>query len=237
MKTVMLIIPIVLCVLLLIVPVFEIFGLINYLDFIPHNEIVLAIVQTVFAVGATIALFVLKPTYDITGRIFLTLLAPIAILNSLCFADASWKFTVIFAVVWGGCAFALYYKFVPDSYFKATSAVFSVLLTIAFVVLYLINLIHGSISEQTLESSYPSMHGTYTAEVYTTKSIGGTGMSVEIAKTEPDFDNFIGYFQAKPITIYVGEEHETKTAIITWLDDETVIINDTAYRAVTNTEE
>lgn len=237
MKAVMLIIPIVLCVLLLIVPALELFGLINCLDFIPNNEIAIVVVQTVLVVGATVALFILKPEYGTTGRIFLILLAPIAILNSLCFADGSWKFTVILAIIWGGCAFALYYKLVPDSYFKATSAVFSVLFAIAFVVLYLINLIYGSAVEQTLESSYPSMNSTYIAEVYTSKSIAGTSMTVKVAKSEPDFENFIGYYQAKPTTVYVGEEFETKTAIISWLDDETVIINDTAYRAVNGAEE
>ncbi len=238
MKTVTLIIPIVLCVLLLIVPCLELFGLINALDFIPNNEIALVIVQAAITVAATVALFLLKPVYGNTGKIFLMLLAPIAILNSLCFADGSWKYTVIFALVWGICAFLLYFKFVPDSYFKATSAVFSVLIAFAFVVLYLINLIGNTMTTETVQSSYPSINGTYVAEVKLLENkVLDDEMAVDIARSEPEFKNFIGYFQARSERIYTGEEHETKTAVISWLDDETVIVNDAAYRSVKSTEE
>lgn len=235
MKAVMLAIPIVLCVLLLIVPIFELVGLINGLDFILNNEPAIVITQTVLIVGATVALFILKPEYERTGRIFLILLAPIALLNTLCFADCEWAYSVIFAVVWGGCAFAMYYRFVPDSNFKAASAVFSVLITVTFAALYLWNIIYVSfINERTVESTYSSMNGTYVAEVGTSKSLVGTKMTVYIAKADPESKNILGYYQAKPAKIYDGEEYEVKTAVISWLDDETVIINDEAYRSVSN---
>lgn len=238
MKAVMLAIPIVLCVLLLIVPIFELIGLINGLDFILHNELAIVITQTVLTVGATVALFVLKAEYGRTGRIFLMLLAPIALLNSLCFADCEWAYSIIFAVVWSVCAFVLYYRLVPDSAFKATSAVFSVLIALAFVGLYLWNLLYGSfINDRTVEATYTSMNGTYVAEVCTSKSLIGTKMTVYIAASDPKSENMLGYYQAKPAKIYEGEEHETKTASISWLDDETVIINDEAYRSVKNENE
>jgi len=237
MKAVMLIIPIVLCVLLLIVPIFELVGLLSDLEFFLHNEILIVILQTVLTVGATVALFILKPKYEVTGRIFLILLAPIAILNALCFADCQWGYSIIFAVIWGGCAFAMYMKFVPDSGFKATSAVFSVLLTIALVVLYGWNIIYDSfINERTIEKTYESMHGTYVAEVGTSKSLIGTNTTVYITKSEPSYDSFLGYYQPKPLKIYEGEEYEAKVAIISWLDDSTVAINDEIFRAVTPEE-
>ena len=238
MKNAMLVIPIVLCIILLIVPCLELFGLVNGLDFIPNNEIVLVIAQAVLTIGATVALFILKPTYNTIGNIFLSLLSPIAILNALCFADGSWKFSIIFALIWASCSFALYFKFVPDSYLKATSAVFSVLIAIAFVVLYIINLIGNSLTTVSIKDSYPSMHDTYVAEIklHENKLFGENKMSVDIAKSEPEFKNFIGRFEAKSAEIYTGEEYETKTVIVSWLDDETVIVNDSAYRAVTNEE-
>lgn len=237
MKTVIYAIPIVLCVLLLIVPILELIGVANGLDFFHYNEIVTVVLQTVLTVGATVTLFVLKPEIDLTGRIFLTLLTPIALLNALCFYDGVWGLSVIFAVVWGGCALALFIKFVPDSNLKATSAVFSVLIAIAFVGMYLVNLIYVSFfNERTVKSEYPSMYGTYVAEVGTTESAFGTKTTVYIAKAEPEFKALIGYYQAKPTEIYEGEEYEVKTALISWLDDETVIINDQAYRAVTSVE-
>ena len=238
MKAVKLTIPIVLCVILLIVPVFELFGLINHLDFFLQNELATVIVQTVLAVAATVALFILKPEYDITGKIFLILLAPIALLNMLCFYDCVWGYSVIFAIVWGGCALALFIKFVPDSNWKATSAVFTVLISITFVGLYIWNFVYTSyINERTVESTHPSMNGTYVAELGTSENIIDKKTTIYIAKAEPEFKSFFGYYQAKPTQIYDGEEYEVKTAIISWLDDETVIINDQAYKAVAQGEE
>ncbi len=234
MKAVILAIPIVLCVLLLIVPIFELVGLVNGVDFFLHNEIVMVIIQTVLTGGAAVALFIIKPEYEKTGRIFIILLAPISLINALCFADCEWGYSIIFAVVWSACAFAMYYKFVPDSGFKATSAVFSVLLAVALVVLYAWNMIYGSlINKRTIEETYPSMDGTYIAEAGTSKSLIGTKTTVYITKADPAADSFIGYYQVKPVKIYEGEEYEIKTASISWLDDSTVIVNDQAYRAVT----
>ena len=237
MKKVIFAIPIVLCVLLLIVPILELIGLVNGLDFFLHSEIVTVVLQAVLTVGATVTLFVVKPEIDLTGRIFLTLLTPIALLNALCFYDGVWGLSVVFAIIWCGCAIALFIKLVPDSNGKATSAVFSVLIGIAFVGMYLVNLIYVSFfNERIVESECPSMYGTYVAEVGTTEGAFGTKTTIYIAKAEPEFKAVIGYYQAKPTKIYEGEEYEYKTAIISWLDDETVIINDQAYQAVSQYE-
>ena len=231
------IIPIMLCILLLILPILELIGLLNGLDFFLHNEILIVILQTVLTVGATVTLFVLKPEFDITGMIFLILLAPVGILNALCFADCEWGWSIFFAIVWASCCFAMYFKFVPDSTFKATSAVFSVLLAVALVVLYGWNIIYGSfVNERDIKSTYPSMDGTYVAELGTSKSLIGTKTTVYIAKAEPICDLFFAYYQAKPAKIYEGEEHEVKIASISWLDDSTVIVNDRAYRSITPQE-
>ena len=161
------------------------------------------------------------------------LLAPIALLNTLCFINSEWKFSILFAIVWSVCAFVMYLKFVPDSAFKATSAVFLVLLTVAVIGFYIWNLIYGSfVNKLAVESSYPSTDGTYIAEVCSSESLLDKKMAVYIAKSDPEFKAVIGYYQAKPAKIYEGESHEIKTAYLSWLDDVTLVINDEAYRSV-----
>lgn len=229
-----LILPIVLCVVFLVVPVFELVGLIKGLDFQLRSEKLTVIIQAVLALGSMIALLIIKPEYGNTGRIFLMLAMPLSLLDALCFTNSDWALSILFAVVWCVCAFVLYYKFVPDSGFKAFSAVVSVLAAVAVVVLYLWSIIYGSfIHKFTVTESLNSMDGTYTAELGTSESLFSTSASVYVKKAEPEINAFLGYYSAEPMLAYEGEDYEIKTIILSWLDDETLIINDTEYKVVT----
>lgn len=230
-NTVLMIIPIALCAVFAIVPIFELIGLIKGLDFVLYSELAIVIVQTLLAVGATVALFILKPRYERTGRIFLMLGAPISLLNALCFANSERGSSIIFALICAGCIFALFLKFVPDSNLKATSAVFSVLITIAIVVVYLIGLVYGAfINKYTVSETFTSIEGNYVAELGTSESLMGTKTVVYVARAEAEFGAVLGSYWQKPVCIYEGEDYEVKTAVISWLDENTVIINDGEYK-------
>lgn len=229
-NAVMLAVPIALCVIFVIVPVFELAGLLCGLDFVLYNEIAVVITQALLAVGATVAIFILRPSYGRIGKLFLLIATPIALLNALCFTDCEWAGSIFLAIVWSGCIFAMYLKFLPDSFFKAASAVVSVLLTIAVGVGYLWGLISGALSDRKVESTLESMDGTYYAEVCVNDSLFGAGTEIYIKRSGPEFGAFLGSYSAPEMLVYEGEEHEAKTAMLNWLDDSTLIINGEAYR-------
>lgn len=230
-NAVMLSIPIILCVIFIIVPILRLIGLICDLDFVFYNEAAIVITQAVLAIGAAVALFVVKPKYSNTGRIFLILSAPISLLNALCFADAEWKLSIIFAVVWSGCIFASYLKFTPDSSFKAIAAVVSVLLAITLVVCFIVGIVYNAfVHSFAVYESIDSMHGTYRADLGTSENVLGTKTEIYINKNEPEFKVILGCFYVKPIQVFEGEDYEIKTVTIDWLDDSTVIINGDPYK-------
>lgn len=229
MKIATIVIPVVLCVLLLILPVFELVGLINGLEFVLFNETAVVITQTVLCVGSAVAIFILKPEYERTGRIFWMLALPVSLLNALCFADRS-MLSVILAVIWSAAVFAVYIKFVPDSGFKATSAVFSVLAAVAFAVIFIVfGIFEPIVNERTVNSSLASPAGTYSAETVTVKTPLSEKMNLDIRKTEPEMNAVLGAYYKKTVTVYEGESYETQTAKISWKDDSTVVVNGTEY--------
>ncbi len=232
MKIACLVIPIVLCVMLVILPIFELIALLSGLDFNIYSELVMPIILTVLAVGAVIAIYIMKPDYGRTGKIFCNLLTPLALLNALCFVDCNSFVTVILAIIWSGCVFAIYLKFVPDGFFKAASAVVSVLLTIAFVALYLVVNVLGNVTNtRTIEETLESPDGALYAEISTVDALFGEKMEVVVRDNSPTGALF-GSYTYKDQTVYEGEPHETQTARIEWKDDDTLLINGTEYDIV-----
>ena len=232
MKIATLVIPIVLCVLFIIIPIFELVGLISGLDFTIYNEVAVAWVQTILAVGSAIAIFIMKPEYDVAGKVFCMILPPVSILNAICFADSQWGFAVIFAVLWSVSCYAIYIKFVPDSGFKAFSAVVSVLCAISFVLVYLVfGIFFPLINTKTVTESIDSPNGELVAELQTEKSFFSEKAVITVRKAEP-VRAVIGCFEHDPIELYEGESHEIHTATISWKDDTTLVINGTEYPVV-----
>lgn len=229
-NTIQLIIPIALCVIFVIFPIFELIALCTGLEFRIHGEAAFAIIFALFAIASTVFLFIFKPKYKRVGKILLTLAAPLSLLTSICFICGDWAASVIFALIWSGCVFALYIKLVPDSNFKAAAAVVSVLLAIAFVVIYLWGVIYSAfISKTEINSTYPSIDGYYQAELGTEKSLISTKTVIYISRTDAEFGVLLGSFWKKPLLVYEGEDYEVKTAQINWLDESTVIINGEEY--------
>lgn len=223
--------PIALFVIFLILPIFELIALISGLDFRLYNEIFICITQAVLAIGATVAVFVMKLKFTAVDRVFLILAAPLALLNAICLANGEWGGTVIFAILSAVAVFVLYSKFVPDGNGKAASAVFSVLFAIAFSVIFVWGLIDGAfIDKRTEKSRYTSVEGTYIASLGTSESLISTKTTVYVSKVESEFGVLFGSYWQKPVLVYEGEDYEVKTAVLSWLDDSTLIINDKEYK-------
>lgn len=223
-------IPIAICVIFAIVPIFKAIGSMIGLDFLLYNEVLIAILQAVLAIGAVVAIFILKPKYSTLPRLCLLLSTPISLLNALCFASGEWGGSMICALIWCGCIFALYLKFVPDSVVKALSAIVSVLVLIVICVVYVWSLISGAISDVKVKSTYKSLDGTYIAEVRIEDSLLSSKSSIYIKRAEAEFGAFLGSYHAPEMLVFEGEAHEAETVMINWLDDETVVINGEAYK-------
>lgn len=230
MKYAMTAIPIVLCVILIFIPIMELSGLVTGTEFKLYNEIATVIVQTVLCVGAVTALFIVRPRYGRTGRIFVILLLPISLLNALCFADPAWGWSILFVLMICGCSFAIYVRFASDSVGKAISAVVSVLAAVAFIALYVYNLVYTSFfSNITVEKTVGSPDGGYVAEVLTDESVLGDKTRVSVRPTDRCFGAIIGGFSKKPQLIYTGEDYEVDTVRISWANEKTIVINGTEY--------
>lgn len=229
-KIIELTVPIVLCTLFAIFPVLELIGLCTGLEFRIHGEAAFAVIFAVLSVSATVFFFIFKPSFSRTGRIFLTFAAPLSLLTAISFVCAEWGASVIFALVWLGCVFALYIKFLPDSNGKAITAAVSVLLAIALVVIYLWGIIYGAfVSKTEITSTFPSIDGYYQAELGTEKSVLSTKTVIYVSRTEAEFGALFGSFWQESKLIYEGEEYEVKLAQINWLNETTVVINGEEY--------
>ena len=226
MKAAMTVIPIVLCVMLILVPFMEFIGLITGTEFELYSETAMVIVQAVLCAGAVTALFIIKPRYDKLGRTFVILLLPFSIANGLCFVDPAWAWSPLFVLAVCGCSLAIYVRFSSDSVGKAISAVFSVLASIAVIVLYVYNLVYGSFfSDVTVKKTVPSPDGNYVAEVVTDASVLGDKTRVNVRRSEQLFGVVIGGFSEKAQLVYTGADYEVDTVKIIWENESTVLVN------------
>ena len=233
MAVVTLIIPIILFLVMLVVPIFELVGLINGFEFLLYNEMAIVITQTVLAFAAMLAILIIRPEYGRTGRIFWMLITPLALINAICFTDSQWAFSILFAIAWSVFCFIIYLNYVPDSIFKAMSAVISVLLAIGLVVMYLIFGIFRPITDKyEITESFSSPNGELIAEEKLVDGIFSDKMRVTVRKVDPEAEAILGYYISDEITVYEGEDYETETAKISWKDDSILIINDTEYAIV-----
>ncbi len=223
-------IPIALLVVFAILPLYEFIGFMTELEFTLYSEKLIAILQAVIAIGAVVAVFIFKPRFEVWERICILFAFPLSIVNVFTFEDGEWYGSLIFAVISCGCIFAIYLKFLPDSVFKAISAIVAVLLTIVICIIFVWNLVSGAISERKLDDKYESLNNVFVAEVYIEESLISSKTVVVVKRTEPEFGAMLGSFSAPEMIAFEGEEHAAETIMINWLDDETVIINGEAYR-------
>ncbi|MBR4279304.1 MAG: hypothetical protein IKT34_03910 [Clostridia bacterium] len=223
-------IPIILLIWFLLLPLFTLIGLIKGLEFSLNRELMFAIISTLLAVGTVVSFFIVKPELNLASHILLTLLLPIVICNSLCLASPQKLASLILMLVCGGCIFAVYFKFLDDSGFKATSAVFSVLLTIALAVLVIWGIINTRfINQKTEQLTINSPSKDYVAVVCTEKSLFSADTVIYIRLAEPVGKAPFGSYRVKDMLVYEGEEYEYKSAYVAWLDDSTLIVNDKGY--------
>ena len=222
-------VPATLCVTFFVHPFFQLLGLLMGLDYVPNAEIFAVFCQMVLAVGGAVFMFLFRPLNKV-GRICMSLCLPLSLLNVLCFMGGEWGGSVFVALLSSGAVFAVYLKLVPDSVFKAACVVVSVLLTIVIAVVYVWGLIAGAISDTTVESTVCSVNESYFAEIRVKDSLFGAKTEIVIKRSESDIGVLFGSYSAHEMLVYEGEPHEAKTALVNWLDDETLIINGTAYR-------
>ncbi len=232
MKIASLVIPIVLCVLLIIVPIFELVALTNGIEFALYAEKAIVIIQAVLSLGSAIAIFILRQRYDWLGQLFVLLLLPISLCNALCFVNSEWDMSIFVALIWVGSALAIYLKFVPDSVPKAFSAIVSVLLAVVILGSYIIfDLFLPRAFSRDVQRTIESTKGTYVAEIILAKDnpFAGESTVVEVSMVEPKTRAFLGRYDYKPIEIYSGEDYEIETIIIEWKDDSTLLIGGKEY--------
>ena len=233
MKIASLVIPIVLCLLMIIVPIFELVAFNNDLDFALYNETAMVITQAVLCFGSMIAILIMRPSYDWLGSIFWILLAPIGLLNALCFVVSEWEYSLIVAAIWVCSILAIYIKFIPDSIVKAASAVVSILTFITIVVVLLVfRLFLPQALPDEVRAEIGSPNGEYVADVMLSKSLTGEKTKIEVRKLNPDTRAVFGAYTKKPVKVYEGESHEIQTAAIAWKDDSTIIVNGNEYAVV-----
>ncbi len=223
-------VPIALPVIFFLLPLCELVGFLTELDFTLYSEKLIAILQSVLAIGAVVAVFIFKPRFESPEKICLLLAFPLSIINAFTFVNGEWGGSLIFAVISCGCVFAIYLKFLPDSVLKAISAIVAVLLTIILCIVFVWNLVSGVISDRRLDDKYESLNNVFVAEVYVEESLISSKTVVVIRRTEPEFGAILGSFSAPEMIAFEGEKHAAETIMINWLDDETIIINGEAYK-------
>lgn len=230
MAIAMLVIPIVLFVIMSIVPIFELVGLILGLDFVLYNEPAVVITQAILVFGTMIALLIITPELKRAARIFLIWLLPVSLLNALSFAGGEWGLSVVFAIVWSVCSLVMYLKLVPDGVFKAASAVFSVLIAVAFVIMFLIRGVFQPLMvTKTVTEAHNSPNGEIIAEEIAVEGVFSDKMQIIVRKAEPKAKAVLGCYEEKTVVIYEGAIHETEISKFSWKDDSTLLINSEEY--------
>ncbi len=232
MKIASLVIPIVLCVLFIILPIFEFVAYSNNLDFSLYNEKAIVITESVLAVGSAIAIFIMRQRYNWVGQLFVILLLPITVANAFCFVNGEWDKSIFVSLIMVVAVLAIYLFFVPDSIPKALSAIISVLLAVGIVVTYVMFVIFlPKAFPRDVQKELPSPEGTYVAEVmlYTENPIEGEKTVVEVYQVGPQKKAVLGRYDYRPTEIYKGEDYEIETIVIEWKDDSTLVIAGEEY--------
>ncbi len=230
MKIATLVISILLCLFMVIVPIFETVAFANDLDFALHNEKAIVWAQTIASLVAFIAMLIMHDHFNLAGKIFCMLLPPIAIWNAMCFVNSEWMFSIFFGLVWVGLIVAIYAKCVPDGVFKAISAVVSVLLGISLVVLYLIyGIFQPVVNQRTVYDTQTSPDGKYIAEMTLNESPISQSTVVQVKAADPQKETFMGVYKYKSVDVYEGEAHEIHIYEMSWKDNSTLIINGNEY--------
>ncbi len=239
MKKLFLAIPIVLCVVFCIIPIFEFIDIFTKTEFHLFSEITIVIIQTILAIAAMVLFIVFKPNFKLVGiafQFFAVLALPISMLNALCFVLNGLSYTWIFAAVWCVCIFIIYLKFMPDSTPRAACAVAAVLLVFIIAGSMIWSVVAGIVGKRVVLRSLPSDEGTYVAEIGTKKSLFGTKTLIEVRKAKPKAWLLVGGFYDEPIAIYEGEEHIAMIAKVSWdeYEENVLIINSTDYEVKFN---
>ena len=229
-STVGLIAPIVLFVLFALIPLFELIAALTGLDFVIGGQMLFALLLMLLSLAAAAFFAIFKPEISKANEFLLLFALPLGLISAISFAVGSNKWTVIPMLIALSCLLSLYNHFVPDGNIKAASAVVSVLLAMAFGVVWAWGVLSGIfVSELVVDSEYISIDGQYKAEVCIDDSLLSTKTVVRIARTDAEFGVIVGRFYKKSAIVYEGEDYEYKTVQINWLDETTVIINGREY--------
>ncbi len=232
MKIASLVIPIVLCVLFIILPIFEFVAFTNDLEFSLYAEPAIVITEAVLALGSAIAIFIMRQKYDWVGKLFVILLLPITLCNAFCFVNSEWDKSIFISLIMVASVLAIYLFFVPDSIPKAFSAIVSVLLGVGILTCYVIfDLFMPKAFPHDVQKEIKSPKGTYIAEVLLSNEniLEGEKMVVEVYTVVPKTKAVLGRYDYKPKEIYKGESYEAETLIIEWKDDSTLLIAGKEY--------
>ncbi len=232
MKIATLVIPIVLCVLFIILPIFELVAFTNDLEFFLYAEPAIVIIESILALGSAIALFVMRQKLDWIGKLFVILLLPITLCNAFCFVDSEWDKSIFISLIMIVSVLAVYLFFVPDSVPKALSAIVSVLLAVGILTCYIIfDVFIPKAFPHDVQKEIKSTKGTYIAEVLISKDnpLEGEKTVIEVRMVEPKTGAVLGRYDYKPMEIYKGESYEIETLVIEWKDDSTLLIAGKEY--------
>lgn len=222
--------PITLFSVFAITPLLRLIALMCGVDFVLYSEPFICILQLLVSIAAVTLCYVYKPRFATWGNALIAASLPFAAGNCICLLNGNWGASPYFSLVCTAGVIIVYAKFIPDSGFRALTAVASVLLATAFVALAIWSMISGIISvEKTVESNVESIDGEYYAEIAIEKTLLGAKTVITVKPSDSSFGFIIGAFWEKDYVIYEGEDYIAKTASVNWLDERTLVINGTEY--------
>lgn len=195
------------------------------------NNTLFAAVTALVAIGAMVLFEIVdEPRVDSLTGVFLALLSPFSLINTVFFllkTPSGWVVISMFICI--VCCFWLSWNYGKPKLMKHISLVLSMLMVLPVGFLGFIALIFGNIGQNTVVQSVESPNGTYYADLIDSDQGALGGDTIVEVHENSSIRNFLFVIEKEPQLVYLGEWGEFTDMELYWKNENCLVINDVEY--------
>lgn len=195
------------------------------------NNTLFAAVTALVAIGAMVLFEIVdEPRVDSLTGVFLALLAPFSLINTVFFILKTPSFWVVISMfICIVCCFWLSWNYGKPKLMKHISIVPSMLMVLPVGFLGFIALTFGNIGQNTVVQSVESPNGTYYADLIDSDQGALGGDTIVVVHENSSIRNFLFTIEKEPQLVYLGEWGEFRDMELYWKNENCLVINDVEY--------
>ncbi len=224
--------PGILCVLFALYPAGKAIGALCGYDLVLRSPPATLGVLAALSLAVLVALLLTKTVLPRAQAFCAALLLPLSIVNGLvCVFESDWKATIVFVLVCCACSLFLFIQSSSPFLFKMACTGLSALLVAASLFAAFVGSVLGDdfVSNATVKA-VPSPTGGAIADVIdSNQGVLGGDTLVVVRDTRGPIHLGLLDLSKSPLCVYTGEWGESTTMRISWVDEQTLLINGLEY--------